>query len=97
MTVFQMLSEVIGAEELLGLIAFPEFVPDIQVLRTSIPVRRIGEFVATIATDIVRCTACRGSVKGRTHTRESGTRPRMEAQMEGVLVPFRLILVFESI
>jgi len=77
MAVFQMLSEVIGTEELLGLVAFPEFVSNIQVLRTGLPVGRIGEFVATIAADIVSRTAGWRCVKGGMHAREGGARPGM--------------------
>lgn len=54
MAVFQVLPEMVGAEEFLGLIAFAEFVDVGQMEDPFIPVRvrLIGEFLAAIAADI---------------------------------------------
>lgn len=48
MAMLQMLSEVIGTEELLGLIAFAKFVHVIEMLRPGIPVGGIGELFTAI-------------------------------------------------
>ena len=47
MTVLQMLSEMICAEEFLGLITLAKLVHMVQVLCSSIPVRGIEELFAT--------------------------------------------------
>ena len=52
MAVFEVLSEVISAEELLRLVAFAKLVNVIEVLSTLIPLRRIGKFFAAISTCI---------------------------------------------
>jgi hypothetical protein len=49
-----MLTEVIGTEELLCLIAFAEFVCLQDMVASMVPVRWIGELVATVAADIRR-------------------------------------------
>jgi hypothetical protein len=55
MTMFQVLSKVIGTEELLGLVAFAKFVHLIQVLRASFPIRGIGEFLTAITAHVGSC------------------------------------------
>jgi hypothetical protein len=54
MTVLQVLAKVIGAVELLGLVALAEFVNCAQVLGSCIPVRRIGKFVTAVPANISR-------------------------------------------
>jgi hypothetical protein len=54
MAVLKMLSEMICAKKLLGLVAFTKLVNMIQVLRSSIPICRIGKFFAAKTTDISR-------------------------------------------
>lgn len=61
MAVLEMLAEVVGAEEFLGIVAFAEFVHCGQVLEPTVPIwlREIGKFLAAIATRVVRCSgAC---------------------------------------
>ena len=57
MTVLEMLPEVIGSVEFLGLIALAEFVDDTQVVAASMPLWRIREDFATESADIRRVTA----------------------------------------
>ena len=54
MAMFQVLPEMIGAEEFLGLIALAEFVDIDQMLDPIFPVRvrYVGELLAAVATDI---------------------------------------------
>lgn len=61
MAVFEMLTEVVGTEELLGMIALAEFVHCSQVIEPAVPIglREIGEIFAAVATRVVRCpSAC---------------------------------------
>ena len=53
-TVFQVLPEVIGAEELLTLVAFSKFVNIGQMSDTIVPIRLwlVGEFLAAITADV---------------------------------------------
>jgi hypothetical protein len=60
----QMLTEMIGSEELLRLIAFSKFVNMVQVLGANVPLRGIWEFFSTITTNV--CAA------GRRRRMESG-------------------------
>lgn len=48
----EMLTEVVGTEELLDLIALAELVVDSQMLYSVWPVRWICEFLATITTNV---------------------------------------------
>lgn len=52
MAVLQVLSEMVCTEELLGLIAFAELVHVVQVLCSSLPIRRVREFFTAIPTDV---------------------------------------------
>ena len=61
MAVLEVLSKVIGSVELLGLVAFTKFVNAVQVLSTDVPLRRIWELLAAIATNI--SARCGGSMK----------------------------------
>lgn len=47
-----MLSKVVCPEELLGLIAFAKLVGMVQVLGSDIPLRRIWEILAAVATHV---------------------------------------------
>lgn len=55
MAVFQMLSEVVCAEKLLGIVALAELVHCGQVLESIIPIWfwEIGEFLATVAARVM--------------------------------------------
>lgn len=55
MAVLKVLAEVVGAEELLGVIAFAEFVHCRQVVESAIPVGlgEIDELFAAIAASVV--------------------------------------------
>lgn len=52
MAVLEMLAEVIGAEEFLGLVALAKFVHVIQVVGPSLPVGGIGKFFSAVPADI---------------------------------------------
>lgn len=47
-----MLSEVVRPEELLGLVAFSEFVNMVEVFCSDIPLGWIRELVTTVSTDV---------------------------------------------
>lgn len=47
-----MLPEMIGAEEFLGLVAFPELVHVIEVLRSYVPIRGVWKLLTTVPTDV---------------------------------------------
>lgn len=70
--VLQVLAEVIGAEELLGLVALAKFVNVVEMLGASLPAWWIGEFLATVAAD-VRTAACHGWVESSLRAGERGT------------------------
>ena len=55
MTVLQMLAKVICTEELLGLVAFTEFVHMIQMFRPRIPICRIRKLFTTVSTNVRHC------------------------------------------
>ena len=50
--VFQMLTEVIGAKELLCLVAFSKFVHVIEMFRPRFPVSRVRELFTTVTANI---------------------------------------------
>ena len=50
--VFQVLAEVIGAEELLRLVAFAEFVNMVEMFGACLPAWRVGEFFTTVTADV---------------------------------------------
>jgi hypothetical protein len=97
MAVLQMLSKVIGAEKLLGLIAFSELVHVIQMLAAGVPVGRQGEFFTAISADIGHARMSRRGVESRLDACKRRARPRMTSQVERVLVSLGLVLVFEAI
>ena len=57
MTVLQMLAEMVGTEELLGLVAFAEFMYTVEMRTTCFPIRSwlIGELCSTVAASIECC------------------------------------------
>lgn len=71
MAMFQMLSEVIGAEELPGHITLSKLVLVVQVLCADVPLWGIREFFATVPAHIRRIRA--GAVERRIHARQWGT------------------------
>lgn len=94
--VFQVLAKMVCAEELLRLIALAEFVHVVQMLGAHLPAWRVGELLATVAAH-VRTTAGHGLVKGGFRAGEGCARPGMQTQVEGVLVAFGFVLVFEPV
>ena len=50
--VFQMLAEVIGAEEFLGLVALAKFVDVVEMFGACLPAWRVGEFFTTVTADV---------------------------------------------
>ena len=96
MAVFEMLTEVVGAEEFLCLVALSELVHVVEMFCAKIPARRVGELFATIATNI--CTiASHGLMEGCFCTSKCSARPRVASQVKGVLVAFCFVLVFEAV
>jgi hypothetical protein len=68
-----MLSEVICAEELLGLIAFTELMRMVQMLSSSVPVGGVGELFATESADIGRGWTRRRRVERSLHASKRST------------------------
>ena len=52
MAMLEMLTEVVGSEEFLRMVALPEFVYRGKVLRSSVYVCGGGEFLATVAANV---------------------------------------------
>lgn len=52
MTMFQVLAEVVGPVELLGLITLSKLVNVVQVLSSNVPLRRVLKLFATVAADV---------------------------------------------
>lgn len=97
-TVLQVLPEVVGAVKLFRLIAFSKFMLCSEMLNAGVPLSRDGEFFSAVAAYVCKI----GSVSRRMEcrliiTRQRCARPRVFPQVERVLVPFRFILVFESV
>jgi hypothetical protein len=88
MAVLQMLSEVVCAEEFLGLV---------QMLCSDVPVGRVGELLATESADVGRGWTSRRRVKRSLYASERSTRPRVSPQVQRILVAFSLVLVLEPI
>lgn len=91
-----MLAEMVGAEELLRLVALSKLMDVIQVLRADVPLGWIRELLATVAAR-VHTIAIERSMERSFYARKSGTAPRMTPQMQGVLVSFSFILVLEAV
>jgi len=94
---FQVLAEVISPEELFGLITFAKLVHMIEVFQSRIPNWRVWKFLAAISTYISRKRPSLRYVEGGLDAGKRSTRPRVPAQMQGVLMTLRFILVFKSI
>ena len=69
--VFQVLAEVIGAEELLGLVALAEFVDVVEMFGSCLPAWRVGEFLTTVTAD-VRTIAGHGRMESGFRTGKRG-------------------------
>jgi hypothetical protein len=82
MTVLQMLSKMIGAEKLLSLIAFAEFMHVIQMFCSGLPIRGKWEFLTAITTYVGYARMGGRGVEGSMHTRKCSARPRMTPQVE---------------
>ena len=96
MAMFQMLAEVIRTEELLCLVTLSKLVHMVEMFRAKLPSRRVGELLATVAADI-SAVAGHGRMECCLWASERSAGPRMTSQMEGVLVAFCFILVFEAV
>lgn len=94
--VFQVLAEVIGAEELLCLVALPELVHMVKVFCAKLPARRVSKLLATVATDVSAVTS-HGRVECCLWAGKCSAGPRMTSQMKGVLVALCFVLVFEAV
>lgn len=76
MAVFEVLSEVVGSEELLGLVALAKLVHVVEVVRANVPLWWVGKVFATIPAYIpVRAVGV--CVEGCLDSRQHSTRPRM--------------------
>ena len=98
--VFEVLPEMVGSEEFLGLVAFAELVHRGQVLEATAPIgrRRIGEFLAAVTAHVHARRRRRGrGVKGGFVVGEVGTRPGVAAEVEAVLVPLGFVFVLEPV
>jgi hypothetical protein len=95
--VLQVLSEVVGAEELLRLVALAKLVHVSQMLKARLPVGRRGKLLAAVAARVRGGRLVRRRVEGRLEVRQRRARPRVAAQVQAVLVPLRLVLVLEAI
>jgi hypothetical protein len=73
---FQMLAEVIRAEELLCLVTLPELVHMVEMFRAKLPSRRISELFTAVATD-VSAVAGHGRVECCFWAGERSAGPRM--------------------
>lgn len=73
----QVLSEVVRTEKLLRLVAFTKFVRMVQMLCPGIPIRRIGEFVATEAAQVSRSWRSRVRVERSLNASKRSAGPGM--------------------
>ena len=62
MAVFQVLAEVVGAVELLALVAFAKLVDAVEVVDADVPVGGVGEFEAAVGAGV--CWRGGGEVSG---------------------------------
>lgn len=110
MTVLQMLTEVVCAEEFLVDVALSKFVHDVEMLNALVPIRWVVELAPTISASIggsgwrILSVVCdrhhrggRGWMERHIETGEGSTRPRMTAKVQGVLMALGLILILEAI
>lgn len=94
--VFQVLAEVIRTEEFLCLVTLSKLVHMVEMFRAQLPSRRVGEFLATVATD-VNAVAGHGRMECCLWAGERRAGPRMTSQVKGVLVALCFVLVFEAV
>lgn len=73
--VFEMLPEVVRAEEFLRLVAFGELVHVADVLAAALPVGWVGELLATEAADVCRAAVAVGCVERRFDVGEGSAGP----------------------
>ena len=92
----EVLAEVVGAEELLRLVTLSKLVYMVEVFGAVLPARRISKLLTAVATN-VSAAAGHGRVECCFWAGERSARPRMTSQMEGVLVAFCFVLVFEAV
>jgi hypothetical protein len=79
---FQMLTEVIGAEELLRLIALAGVMNVMKMFGARLPAWRISEFLTTVTADVYAAVADhRRMESGFRTTDERSTRPRVAPEM----------------
>lgn len=98
MAVLEMLPEVIGAVELLRLVALAELVHVVQVLGAQVPVGGVvGELVAAVAAYVGGSGVHGRGVEGGVDAGECGAGPGVATEMERVLVALSLVFVFEAI
>lgn len=105
MAMLEMLAEVVSAIELLRVIALAKLVHSRQVLEATVPVwpRKIWELFTAVPAGIVGGTRAGltgwrgGAVEGGLETWQCGAGPGMASQMEGVLVSFCFVFVFEAV
>ena len=105
MAVFEVLAEMVGAVEFFGLIAFAKFMHFGQVFDPAILgwLGMICKLFSIISADVMgragrgMCRRQGRRVKGGLKSGNRGTRPRMASQVEGVLMAFCLVFVFETV
>lgn len=84
MAVLQMLTEVVGSEEFLTLIALAKFVNSIQMLNTSLPLWRTGKLVTTVTTSVRRWRRRKVGVVGcRTRSVDCRGGSRVKGSLKG--------------
>jgi len=97
MTVFQVLSEVVCTEKLLGLVTFSKLMHVVQMFRACFPVGGVAEFFSTVAA-YVSCSRLRWRrVESSVDPSKGSTRPRMSAEMQRILMTFGLVLVLKTV
>lgn len=96
MAVLQVLSEVIGSEELFGLVALAKLVKEIQMLCANVPLRRIRVFLTAVAASIRAIGNIRAMERGLDACKRC-TGPGVQSKMQRVLVSLRLVLVLKAI
>lgn len=82
MAVLQVLSKMVGTEELLGLVALAEFVHVIQVLGPGVPIRWIRELLTAISTNVGCSRMGWRCMVGGMYACQRSARPRMETKMK---------------
>jgi hypothetical protein len=96
MTMLQVLAEMVGSEELLGLVALAKLVNGVDVFCARVPFRRVGELCSTVAAR-VSAVLRRRLVVDCLDAEQGGTGPGVTAEVQRVLVSFGLVLVLEPV